>query len=95
MDATNGNVEAIRRRICSASWKKNSRNLKAVRVALQAASRKGHEEVVRLLVDQFPDQVDLKSDGRTALHMAASFGHCKSPNLVEGNQEMKKKQARS
>ena len=78
MDAANGNVDAIRRRICGANWKKNSRNLKAVRGALQVASRKGHEEVVRLLIDQYPDQVDLKSDGRTALHMASSFGHCKS-----------------
>jgi E3 ubiquitin-protein ligase mind-bomb len=76
-DALNGNVDAIRKRLSSSSWKKSSRNLKAVRVALQAASRKGHVEVVRLLLDHCRDQIDLKSEGRTALHAAASCGQRK------------------
>ena len=76
-DASIGNVQAIQKRLLSSSWKKSSRNLKAVRVALQAACKKGHLEVVRLFVDHCQDQIDLKSEGRTALHAAASCGQRK------------------
>lgn len=78
-EASQGNADAIRKRLTSSSsWKKSARNLKAVRVALQVAARKGHLEVVRLLVEHCPDQIDLKSDGKTALHVAASAGQSKS-----------------
>ena len=74
-EALQGNVDAIQKRLTSStSWKKSTRNLKAVRMALQAAARKGHLKVVRLLVEHCPDQIDMKSDGKTALHVASSAG---------------------
>lgn len=73
-DASNGNTDAIRKRLTSSSWKKNSRNCKAVRAALLTAAKNGHLDVVRIIIEHFPEQIDLKSDGKTALHVSASLG---------------------
>jgi hypothetical protein len=72
-DAGNGNLEGLRKRLLV--WQqKGSRNTRAVRVALHAAARKGHLEVVKLLVEQFPDQIDGKTHGKTPLHVSAFCG---------------------
>ncbi len=48
----------------------------------QAAARKGHLDVVRLLAENCPDQVDHKSDGKIALHAAASAGQGNTYNYL-------------
>ena len=49
--------------------------IKAIRCSLQAACQNGHLDIVKVLVTQFPNDVDFKYEGKTPLQMAAHGGH--------------------
>ncbi|XP_040581824.1 E3 ubiquitin-protein ligase MIB2 isoform X1 [Lepeophtheirus salmonis] len=50
-------------------------DIKTVRSALKVGAERGHLDIVKYLVNQYPDEVDLKVDGNTALHAATHQGH--------------------
>ncbi len=56
---------------------KTASNLASVSEAFFCAVKRGHEEVVRILVDEFPTLIQLREKHRTPLHIAAKFGHLK------------------
>ena len=77
-DAALGNFEGVRNRLSSTpppAWKKISQNLNLIRLALHVAARKGHLEVVRVLVEHFPDQVTQLCERKApAVHVAVGAG---------------------
>ena len=47
----------------------------SIRACLQAASQHGQTEVVKFLLKMFPNEVDVKYQGKTALQVASHQGH--------------------
>jgi len=71
-EAAHGNLDNLKQRFTTCD---SQLDINVVRACLQAASQHGKPEVVRFLLNKFPSEVDIKYQGKTALHVAAHQGH--------------------
>eukprot|EP00094_Tigriopus_californicus_P011432 TCALIF_11037-PA protein Name:"Similar to MIB2 E3 ubiquitin-protein ligase MIB2 (Gallus gallus)" AED:0.04 eAED:0.04 QI:0/0/0/0.5/1/1/2/0/1055 len=68
-----GQIEAVAKYISTLN--QNRVDLKAIRKGLQRAACTGSLPIVKYLIERFPEQVDLKHQGKTPLLVATHQGH--------------------
>ena len=71
-DAAHGSLDRLQLRFGPSNSKVDNN---MVRACLQAASQHGKTDVVKFLLNKFPDEVDIKHQGKVPLHVASHQGH--------------------
>ena len=71
-EAAHGNLESLQQRFTPSD---GEIDINVALACLQAAAQHGKTEIVKFLVNKYPNEVNTKNQGKTPLHVASHQGH--------------------
>ena len=73
-EAARGDLDKLRERFLKSN-SDSKVDMNVIRACLQAASQNGKTEIVSFLLNQFPEEANVRYQGKTILHVASHQGH--------------------